>query len=58
VTAVSPQDGGARIEVGEEGATREVLRHLVEAGVVSVKTSLPSLEEVYVQLVGERGLEL
>jgi ABC-2 type transport system ATP-binding protein len=51
-------DGAARIEVNEEGATAEVLRRLVEAGVTSVKTSLPSLEEVYVQVIGERGLEL
>ena len=58
VSSVVPQDGGARIEVSEEGATREVLRHLVEGGVTSVKTSLPSLEEVYVHLIGERGLEL
>ena len=58
VSGVLPQDGGARIEISEEGATSEVLRRLVEAGVTSVRTSLPSLEEVYVQLVGERGLEL
>jgi ABC-2 type transport system ATP-binding protein len=58
VSSVIPPDGGARIEVSEEGATREVLRHLVEAGVTSVKTSLPSLEEVYLQLIGERGLEI
>src|SRR6266704_3456152 len=43
VASVSSQlDGAARIEVNEEGATAEVLRHLVEAGVTSVKTSLPS----------------
>ena len=59
VGSVSPRhDGAARIEVNEEGATREVLRRLVEAGVTSVKTSLPSLEEVYVQVIGERGLEI
>ena len=51
-------DGVARIEVSEEGATRDVLRLLVAAGVTSVKTSLPTLEEVYVHLVGERGLEI
>ena len=51
-------DGSTRIEVNEEGATVEVLRRLVEAGVTSVKTSLPSLEEVYVQVIGERGLEV
>ena len=44
--------------MNEEGATAEVLRHLVEAGVTSLKTSLPSLEEVYVQVIGERGLEI
>jgi ABC-2 type transport system ATP-binding protein len=58
VSAVSRADGGARIEVHEEGATAEVLRRLIGAGVTSVKTSLPSLEEVYVQLIGERGLEI
>ncbi|MBD0330775.1 MAG: ABC transporter ATP-binding protein, partial [Thermoleophilia bacterium] len=59
VGSVTPRaDGGARIEVNEEGATREVLRHLVEGGVISVKTSLPSLEEVYVHVIGERGLEI
>jgi len=49
-------DGSARIEVTEEGATSIVLRRLVDSGVTSVKTSLPSLEEVYVQMIGERGL--
>ena len=44
--------------MNEEGATAEVLRRLVEAGVTSVKTSLPSLEEVYVQAIGARGLEV
>jgi ABC-2 type transport system ATP-binding protein len=52
------QDGAARIEVHEEGTTADVLRRLVEEGVTSVRTSLPSLEEVYVQLIGERGLEV
>jgi ABC-2 type transport system ATP-binding protein len=57
VSSVSPHpDGGIRIEVNEEGATGLVLRHLVDAGVTSVKTSLPGLEEVYVQMIGERGL--
>lgn len=51
-------DGGARIEVSAEGVTLAVLSRLVEAGVTSVKTSLPSLEEVYVQLIGDRGLKL
>jgi ABC-2 type transport system ATP-binding protein len=57
VSSVSTLDDGAtRIEVTEEGATQAVLKLLVDAGVTSVKTSLPSLEEVYVQMIGERGL--
>jgi ABC-2 type transport system ATP-binding protein len=58
VASVTAVDGGTRIEVDEEGATGEVLKRLVESGVTSVKTSLPSLEEVYVQLIGDRGLEI
>jgi ABC-2 type transport system ATP-binding protein len=58
VSAIQRRDGGARIEVSEEAATAQVLRCLVDAGVTSVKTSLPSLEEVYVHLIGERGLEI
>jgi len=58
VHAISETDGSARIEVAEEGATGAVLKLLVDAGVTSVKTSLPSLEEVYVHLIGDRGLEV
>jgi ABC-2 type transport system ATP-binding protein len=50
------EDGTVRIEVNEEGATTVVLKELVDAGVTAVKTSLPSLEEVYVQMIGDRGL--
>jgi ABC-2 type transport system ATP-binding protein len=50
------EDGTVRIEVNEEGATTLVLKQLVDAGVTAVKTSLPSLEEVYVQMIGDRGL--
>jgi ABC-2 type transport system ATP-binding protein len=58
VARVYEADGSARIEVAEEGATAEVLKLLVAAGVTSVKTSLPGLEEVYVHLIGDRGLEV
>lgn len=58
VTSVTEADGGARVEVDEEGATQAVLGRLVAAGATSVRTSLPSLEEVYVQLIGDRGLEV
>jgi ABC-2 type transport system ATP-binding protein len=58
VSSVTQSNGDVRIEVDEEGATRIVLERLLAAGVTSVKTSLPSLEEVYVQLIGDRGLEI
>ena len=59
VTSVTAADGeAARIEVDQEGVTQLVLERLVAAGVTSVKTSLPSLEEVYVQLIGERGMDI
>lgn len=58
VAAVKEADGSARIEVAEEGATGAVLKILVDEGVVSVKTTLPGLEEVYVHLIGDRGLEI
>jgi ABC-2 type transport system ATP-binding protein len=58
VSGVTRADGGARVEIDEEGATQAVLARLVAAGASSLRTSLPSLEEVYVQLLGERGLEV
>jgi ABC-2 type transport system ATP-binding protein len=58
VASISEADGAARIEIAEEGTTALVLKLLVEGGVTSVKTSLPSLEEVYVHLIGDRGLEI
>jgi ABC-2 type transport system ATP-binding protein len=58
VSSVTVLDGGARIEVDEEGAMQDILQRLVAAGVTSVRTTLPSLEEVYVQLIGDRGLEI
>ncbi|MDX1659408.1 MAG: ABC transporter ATP-binding protein [Nitriliruptorales bacterium] len=52
------EDGGARIETDADGATQQVLRTLVDHGITSVQTSLPNLTEVYVHLVGDRGLEV
>lgn len=45
-------DGGTRIETVAEGATAAVLRLLLDHGHVNVRTSLPSLEEVYLHLLG------
>ena len=58
VVAVTRADGGARIQVDSEDALRAALKMLVERGVTAVQTSLPSLEDVYVELIGERGLEV
>lgn len=51
-------DGTARIETDAEGAAGVVLGRLVAAGATSVSTSLPSLEEVYLHVIGERGLQV
>ena len=56
---VSPSaDGGTRIDITADGTASLVLKMLVEAGVTSIRTSMPSLEEVYVQLIGDRGLKI
>jgi ABC-2 type transport system ATP-binding protein len=58
VVGVSTEDGAARVTVDSEDAIRAVLKLLVDRGITSVRTSLPSLEEVYLGLIGERGLEV
>lgn len=47
---------GHRIELSSETAQQGVLSLLVARGVTSIRTSRPSLEEVYVHLIGDRGL--
>jgi len=58
VSGVTTDGAATRIEVDEEGVTQLVLERLIQGGVASVRTSLPSLEEVYVHLIGERGMEI
>jgi ABC-2 type transport system ATP-binding protein len=58
VAGVAVGDGRARIEVAAEGATEAVLQRLVANGVTSLQVRLPSLEEVYVHLLGDRGLRV
>ena len=45
------QGAGHRIELSHEGAQRSVLSLLIETGITSIRTSRPTLEEVYVQLI-------
>jgi ABC-2 type transport system ATP-binding protein len=59
VAAVHRQPGdGIRVETDAPGAAALVLRHLLDAGVSAVGTSRPSLEEVYLHLIGNRGLKV
>jgi len=51
-------DGWVRFQPDADGVGRRVLRRLVDAGVSSVRTGSPSLEDVYLKLIGDRGMEL
>lgn len=58
VSRVTTHDGAARIEVAGDQVVADVMGHLVAAGVTSVRVTRPSLEEVYLSLVGGRGMDL
>ena len=47
-------DGGFRVELDSDTAAQRVLKLLVDAGVTSITTSRPSLEEVYIRVIGDR----
>jgi ABC-2 type transport system ATP-binding protein len=49
-------DGRLVVETDAEGATGTVLRFLLDCGVTSVSTGRPSLEDVYLSVIGNRGL--
>ena len=55
IASVSPMPdrNSYRIELLEESATPGVLNLLVSAGVTSIRTSRPSLEEVYLHLISK-----
>ncbi len=55
---VTGPDGSTRIEVNAGDVARAVLCRLAETPVRSLRTSPPSLEEVYLELMGDRGLRL
>lgn len=58
VSSVSALGLSARIEVDSDGVVPEVMRRLVAAGVTSVRVTRPTLEEVYLDLVGRRGMDV
>ena len=50
--------GSTRIEVEGEDVAGTVLRRLVDAGIRSLRTARPTLEEVYLEMVGDRQMRL
>ncbi|MFD6948901.1 ABC transporter [Nocardiopsis sp. TSRI0078] len=57
VVSVKEVEGaGTRVETDDPDAALAVLRALVDAGISDVSRSRPSLEEVYLHLVGGRGM--
>jgi len=51
-------EGGHRIQMGDSEAVPKVIKVLAEHGVASINTSRPSLEEVYLRIIGDRGLKV
>ncbi len=47
-------DGGFRVELDSDAVAQRVLKLLVDSGVTSITTSRPSLEEVYIRVIGDR----
>jgi ABC-2 type transport system ATP-binding protein len=59
IGAITPLSNGAmRAELLEAEAMAGALQLLVGGGITSLQTSRPSLEEVYVHIMGDRGLEV
>ncbi|MGW7413849.1 ABC transporter ATP-binding protein [Streptomyces sp. NPDC054863] len=56
VLTVHHEDGRLRVETRDAAATSAVLTVLAGAGVHRLSTARPDLEEVYLHLVGERGM--
>ncbi|WP_128378866.1 ABC transporter ATP-binding protein [Streptomyces cavernae] len=51
-------DGVTRIELASADAAPPVLRLLIERGVTDLATCRPGLEEVYLHLIADRGMEV
>ena len=58
VSRVTAVGVSTHIEVEADGVVTEVMRRLVGAGVTSVRVTRPSLEEVYLNLIGKRGMDI
>jgi ABC-2 type transport system ATP-binding protein len=51
-------DGWVRINTNRPGAVSEVLQLIVGAGVTELRVDKPSLQEVYLELIGDRGMRV
>ncbi|MEG8183195.1 ABC transporter ATP-binding protein [Nocardia terpenica] len=58
VSVVTVAGNLTRVETEDVTATREVLRRLVTAGVTTISTGRPSLEEVYLHVMGDRNMRV
>jgi ABC-2 type transport system ATP-binding protein len=54
ISIIRLREGLTRIEA--DGAAPQVLRLLVDAGVSRVRSAPPSLEDVYLHIIGDRGM--
>ena len=58
VASVNPlPDGGSRVDLEGEAAAQSVLKILVDNDVTTISTSRPSLEEIYIRVIGDKGTE-
>ena len=57
VAGVEPMaDGWVRISMSRSEAVSAVLQIIVTAGITALRVERPSLEDVYLELIGERGM--
>ena len=56
VASVNPlPDGGNRVELEGDAAAQGILKVLVDDGVTTISTSRPSLEEIYIRVIGDQA---
>jgi ABC-2 type transport system ATP-binding protein len=59
VVGIEPLNGGwVRINASGAAAISAVLRLIVQEGVTALRVEKPSLQEVYLELIGERGMKV
>jgi len=57
VNAVSEEAGVVTVETSAPGAAASVLKLLVNEDVTSARMTRPTLEQVYLHLIGDRGMD-